>query len=47
VTAPSPSELTSALAILLAAALTALVLLRREARVGRPAGVDRAVATSR
>jgi hypothetical protein len=33
--------------ILLAAALTALVLLRREARVGRPAGVDRAVATSR
>ena len=33
--------------ILLAAALTALVLLRRDHRVGRPAGVDGAVATSR
>jgi hypothetical protein len=33
--------------ILFAAALTALVLLRRGARLGRRAGVDRAVATSR
>jgi hypothetical protein len=33
--------------ILLTAALMALVLLRREGRVGHAAGVDRAVATSR